>query len=542
MLRIFLPLYIILITFISSFYIAVQYVPGMWLATKTANINEELTKGTFFLIDEKLKFIPEQRQHQVMSNLQSKFAYPIQFLEESNSLIGPEVWTDIQHGKVHTENIDKAEYIIKKLPQSEQVVAIAFSEENSEAKHREAQGTYKLLIDYLAGFSQDNWMDGFHQIQSRFGVPLTLKQSNHISLTPEQAALFNNGKIVFLENSHDFSYIGKVPNSIYAFVVGPVALPISIPMLITVVLASLIVLLALAVYFWVKPLSSSINTISQAADAFGNGQLSARASVNTKATLGKLSGQFNLMAKRIEKLVAGHRDLTNAISHELRTPISRMRFASEIMRESIDSHNTNRFVAEIDSNIVELETLIDELLTYARFEHTVTVDTKELVPWFEEVIQESDISIGEINLDMQVVNVPKNYQFQFNHHYMKRAIDNILINARRYAKNTIKVTLGLAQESNSITITIEDDGIGIPQSEWETIFEPFSRLDDSRNKSTGGYGLGLAIAKKIVAVHNGEIDVSRSVHLGGACFSIHLPIPNLKKINLSNPQRNLGSV
>ena len=542
MLRIFLPLYIILITFISSFYIAVQYVPGMWLATKTANINEELTKGTFFLIDEKLKFIPEQRQHQVMSNLQSKFAYPIQFLEESNSLIGPEVWTDIQHGKVHTENIDKAEYIIKKLPQSEQVVAIAFSEENSEAKHREAQGTYKLLIDYLAGFSQDNWMDGFHQIQSRFGVPLTLKQSNHISLTPEQAALFNNGKIVFLENSHDFSYIGKVPNSIYAFVVGPVALPISIPMLITVVLASLIVLLALAVYFWVKPLSSSINTISQAADAFGNGQLSARASVNTKATLGKLSGQFNLMAKRIEKLVAGHRDLTNAISHELRTPISRMRFASEIMRESIDSHNTNRFVAEIDSNIVELETLIDELLTYARFEHTVTVDTKELVPWFEEVIQESDISIGEINLDMQVVNVPKNYQFQFNHHYMKRAIDNILINARRYAKNTIKVTLGLAQEANSITITIEDDGIGIPQSEWETIFEPFSRLDDSRNKSTGGYGLGLAIAKKIVAVHNGEIDVSRSVHLGGACFSIHLPIPNLKKINLSNPQRNLGSV
>ena len=228
------------------------------------------------------------------------------------------------------------------------------------------------------------------------------------------------------------------------------------------------------------------------------------------------------MADRIQSLISSHKELTNAVSHELRTPIARLRFGMEMLQDSSREEDRARFMASMNSDIDELDRLVAELLTYARFDRDrpeLEFKRQEILPWLDGVIRQARVGKSELTMDF-VISADNLKYARFDPLLMARALGNLLQNAARYAHSQVNVIFAL--ENGYFQLIVDDDGPGIPEAERDTIFDAFKRLDSSRDRGSGGYGLGLTIAYRISEWHDGEICVSDSP-MGGARFEIRWP-------------------
>ncbi|MCX7206275.1 MAG: ATP-binding protein [Proteobacteria bacterium] len=263
-----------------------------------------------------------------------------------------------------------------------------------------------------------------------------------------------------------------------------------------------------------------LQSLSKTANEFGSGLLSSRAKARKSAIVYPLAQCMNLMAERIQRLVDSQRELLHSVSHELRTPIARLEFGLELLKKDAQNNDLNpRFLA-MENDLQELNELVSELLSLAKIEqqqalpmHRVNLaETLHIVlNSLEHVMNGKEISHAIHSQNSMVMGDPK---------LLCRALSNLLRNAAKYAEHKIKISTS-QNNADGLVITIEDDGPGIPENEREHIFEPFFRLDRSRDRASGGFGLGLAIAKKAVTLHQGKIWVDQST-LGGARFSISL--------------------
>jgi signal transduction histidine kinase len=291
----------------------------------------------------------------------------------------------------------------------------------------------------------------------------------------------------------------------------------------TVVIAAYYALIALLVFLWIRPFYRDLSLLRSAAAEFGKQDFSTRVDLSPKSSILPVAQSFNAMAARIEYLVSAHRELTNAVSHELRTPLARFKFSLEILTRINDAAKQQDYLNNMKVDVAELECLIDEMLTYAHLtEQNLLLNLVELDlrTWLQQ-----ELAVYA-NLDILVTcsfsNQPSAGDFRtaLNPELMARAIHNIIRNGLRYAFSTINVHVNL--NADTVCIRICDDGPGIPPSMHEKIFEPFSRLETSRDKESGGYGLGLAIASRIVQRHEGTIKVS-NCEPKGVCFVLQWP-------------------
>lgn len=535
MLRLFLPLYIILILFAVIFISAVFFLPTLYLHSALLDYEDQVTKGTFYLIEEKLQGLNYQQQLQVINGLQEDFGYPLHLLKLNDPLIDEKNWKIILSGGSIQLDIDDADYNIKKLPDSDTVIAIAFSESNAENAHKQAMGTFNLVKQKLFAQPREKWPDIIHKLQPYFGFPINLIENNALSgellstlaNDNELNQRFESGKIIHIDGSDYEYYIQKLKEYPYILQAGPIKPPIAV---ILSFLAGLFLLfflgLAITLFLWIRPLWQSINELTNASDNFGQGKLDSRVNIKSRAALGNLARQFNAMAERINCLITGHRDLTNAVSHELRTPITRMRFALEMLEktnEKTDKKTKQRYLDGLNVDVNDLEDLVNELLNFARFEQAKPLpdlETIELLPWLEDIIEHARGYAGNLKIYCVNNNVPIAHKIRCSPRYLARVIHNLLRNACKYSQHEISIILELTEKGT--LIHIDDDGVGIPKKDRPLIFEPFSRLDESRSRLSGGHGLGLAIAKKIIDTHNGCITIDDSP-IGGARFSISLP-------------------
>ncbi len=229
------------------------------------------------------------------------------------------------------------------------------------------------------------------------------------------------------------------------------------------------------------------------------------------------------MADRVQQLIATQRELSCGISHELRTPIARLRFALEMLSETDERAERERLWAMMVVDIDELDNLIDSSLTYARFEreapepHFSGVHFSE---WLEGEIDAVRLLGRELQIDVDTSAVPEKISVDVDRKAMPYAIRNLLRNAFKYAIKRVLVSAELAE--GKILIHVDDDGIGIPAEEREHIFTAFTRLDRSRDRSTGGYGLGLAIARRVMELHGGTA-TANAAPLGGARLTLSWP-------------------
>lgn len=271
-------------------------------------------------------------------------------------------------------------------------------------------------------------------------------------------------------------------------------------------------LLAIAVWLWLWPVARDIQKLRH--------QLthpSAADTVSARSFIAPIAASFEQMRQQIQRLLGLQREMTQAVSHELRTPLARLSFALELSALPADEKQL------MLNDVRELEQLVDEMLDYARLESTQPllkmqqVDLSELLQNLVEKLS----ALPGAAIDLAAMN---SCVYSCDGHYLERAVQNLLVNAKRFARDKVLLTLEFRQ--HSIALVVEDDGPGIAEQQRAEILKPFVRLDPSRQKGFGGFGLGLAIVCRVLEWHQARLDVGVS-RWGGARFSILLPLAGL---------------
>ncbi|MCC2673879.1 MAG: putative histidine kinase, classic [Ramlibacter sp.] len=275
-----------------------------------------------------------------------------------------------------------------------------------------------------------------------------------------------------------------------------------------------IVALAVAIgsYPIVRRLTQRLEDLRGGVERWGEGDLSVRMPEEGHDEIAFLARRFNHAAERVETLVNSHKSLLANASHELRSPLARIRMGLELM----DPEPSPRTRDEITRNIAELDQLIDEILLASRLDARETdIGTVEAVDLTGLAAEEcaragAELDISDASQTVVVRGVAK---------LLRRALRNLLENARRYSDGPVLVNIGC--DGQRATVCVCDRGPGVPPAERERIFEPFYRLRGASERE-GGVGLGLALVRSIAARHQGSAHCEDNPG-GGACFVLTLP-------------------
>lgn len=393
------------------------------------------------------------------------------------------------------------------------------------------RGTIVLIEDELFRKPHSEWPKAIKILNDKFAYRLEIVDRWTLRLPPKQAEKLDSGELA-IDSDGDILY-HRLKQTPQVLVVGPLSpdanpdRPRALPLELRIRLLtwSLIGLcLAIAVWFWVRPVWRDLETLRQTARALGEGQLESRAPAARSRAFELLTETVNGMAERIQRLIATQKELSSAISHELRTPIARMRFALEMTQEAEEQGERERLWQMMGDDLDELDNLIDSSLTYARFEREqpeLNLSLVELGPWLEEKVDSIRILSRSLDLVVDIGALPAEQQVELDLRSMPYAVTNLLRNALKYAKSKIVVSAEIA--GSRVRIHVDDDGIGIPADERRRVFYAFTRLDRSRDRTTGGYGLGLAIVRLVLEQHDGTAIASESP-LGGARFTLEWPL------------------
>jgi two-component system osmolarity sensor histidine kinase EnvZ len=273
------------------------------------------------------------------------------------------------------------------------------------------------------------------------------------------------------------------------------------------VIVSSALLLAIAILFLrnqVKP----IRRLAEAADRFGKGQDVAGFRPSGAAEVRRAAAAFLTMRERIDRQIRQRTEMLAGVSHDLRTPLTRMKLQLALLGEAPG-------VAELKSEVEEMTRLVEEYLAFARGaqgEAPVETDVARLLA---EVADEARRQGGAVQLETDGDMIA-----ELRPQALKRCVANLVDNARRYAKHT---EIRARRTEDAILISVDDDGPGIPEAARREVFRPFHRLDDSRNPDTGGVGLGLAIARDTIRSHGGDVSLE-TAPLGGLRALVRLPV------------------
>lgn len=368
------------------------------------------------------------------------------------------------------------------------------------------------------------------ELQRFFPYPVLLMPLQKAGLDRDQQARIRRNEVVLVlkegsgTRNSSLRIVAPLPGTERVLVMGPLYIFDWMPMqLIIMVAIAVLSIITVAAYFIIHPLERKLKKMELAVQNIRAGDLSARAQVQGSDEVSRLAHAFNGMAEHIQRLIDSQREMTRAVSHELRTPVARLRFGMEMLAETPDSEQRYEQLQLLDQDVEQLNLLIDEILTYAKLEQgtlSLKFEMVELKKLLERVGQEtSALNTGH---EIQVVMEDAGVKVEAEQRYLHRILQNLAGNAVRYAKSRVRLSGGV--KGSSAWVRVEDDGPGIPEKDRERIFEPFARLDDSRTRASGGYGLGLSIVQRIAFWHGGSVEVTESPDLKGASFTFRWPV------------------
>lgn len=392
-------------------------------------------------------------------------------------------------------------------------------------KQQLAQGTVQLIREALNGLDQRERARWFESHVVDFNYPIDEVSWFRNNFTEAENTQLEQGKIIVLHDSllRVTEIYAAIPGSDFLLKIGPIsdqAGEYDIIALYSAILA--LIFIGLAVFFLVHPIEVRLKRLEKTTNEFAHGDLHVRTPVSGKDAVGSLEETFNYMADRIVSLIRAQQELTNAVSHELRTPIARLRFGLDMIAMSTSHDEQEERLRGMDKDLSDLDHLIDELLMYARLGAAapkIQFEPVNMTEMLEKVCTNLTTIFPHIQYDWDVdISAPQEVLAEPK--YLQRAVHNLVSNGSRYAKQRIRCHFSVTE--NDCVVAIEDDGPGIPEDERARVFSPFTRLDDSRTRKTGGYGLGLAIVRRIVRWHKGKIWIETS-SMNGARFVMTWP-------------------
>lgn len=274
---------------------------------------------------------------------------------------------------------------------------------------------------------------------------------------------------------------------------------------------------------WLRPHWRDLERLKSTAARIGQGQLSERTQISPRSNIYSLASAFDTMAQDIENLLNQQRDLLNAVSHELRTPLTRLDFGLALaLCDDLPPASRERLQVLV-GHIRELDGLVLELLSFSRLQNPALIPERievSLAEFIDSILGSFDEELETPEIVLDVLLQGAEERFALDPRLTARALQNLLRNAMRYCDRRIQV--GVSLTAKGCEMWVDDDGIGIPEQERERVFEPFYRLDRSRDRATGGFGLGLAISRRALEAQGGTLNVEQSP-LGGARFKLWLP-------------------
>jgi signal transduction histidine kinase len=291
---------------------------------------------------------------------------------------------------------------------------------------------------------------------------------------------------------------------------------------LAVMLGMIALVVAIGAYPVVRRLTGRLERLQHSVQAWGEGQLSTRVAVEGEDEVARLAASFNDAAARIESLVAAQKSLLANASHELRSPLARIRMAAELMAEGAPP----AIGAELRRNVAELDGLIDEVLLASRLDAA-----HEPMPCLEELDLAGLLAEECARVDAAPEAQP--LKVMGDAKLLRRLVRNLLENAVRYGAGTpVEVSLA-ALDPASLRLEVRDGGPGIPEGERERIFEPFYRIAGA-SEAAGGVGLGLALVRQIARRHGGDAQCLAN-DTGGCCFRVTLPRAGIASKNFTAP-------
>jgi two-component system, OmpR family, sensor kinase len=295
-------------------------------------------------------------------------------------------------------------------------------------------------------------------------------------------------------------------------------------------LAAALVVLALLSIPLARSVTAPLERLAGLARAFGAGNLTARSGFASGDEIGDLARSFDEMAERVISLRKAEKELLANVSHELRTPLQRIRMALELVREG-DTRSAAGYLSDIEEDLQELERLLDDVMTAARLDLSRGTGGDPLPPLRLQQLSAAElVDAARLRFQRRAgaralnVNVAADApRVEADPALLRRVLDNLLDNAAKFSEPGTAITISAqAGADGALVLEVCDQGIGIEASELERIFEPFYRTDRSRARSTGGVGLGLALARRIVEAHDGTI-VAESEPERGSRFRVTIP-------------------
>ncbi|MDP2560276.1 ATP-binding protein [Psychrobium sp. 1_MG-2023] len=485
----------------------------------------ETYKGTFYLIFKRLKSLEQSLWQKDIDRLSKKFGYGLTLTHLDQWKGNSKTYDAIEKGEyVYINN--ETGILIKRIDDAPWFVSINVNSAETEHIYRSSKGTLYLLQQEFSLEDKELWLQKLDELQNRFSFTLSLLDVGEVDIALTLKDKLQKNDIVWESNKNGFTnFYFLLPNKSQVIKAEEIPSNSISPLIVLIILLTFIVIISVAMFLWVSPLWKDISKLNRIATKFGDGALDERAQINEKSTVFNLAASFNKMADKIEGLFSSQKQLTRAIAHDLRTPLYRMRFSFEMIKsDDTPAEEKSTYFDAIDKSIDDLDQLINQTLILSRYTSSADLTNFAMTPLAKTIQYEVDcfsLERSDISIELEVDTPLLEQSIYIDKRAMIRAINNLIANASRYA--TSKVSIHFYQDELGYAISVEDDGCGIPSSEWEKVFTPFAQIGNEQRGGNGGHGLGLAIVKQIMQWHNGEVNLSDS-SLGGAKLILSWPL------------------
>lgn len=491
---------------------------------------EDMVRGTFRLMAESLHELPENERQKWLDDWAYRVAIPFSIVPIARSDLSD--LSDLSDKAL--KHMDSSGVYIKMLDDTRALISTRLNQDLIlqgrvlNISEQIINGTLSLLRAKLLRYEPDVRQQRLAELAvNSFSYPVQLLKPDQTPLLSVQQEQLHKGSVLMLldDEGQAISMYTSLPDTGHLLRLGPLGLlnPYPFKLMITIGLFFL-TSLSFAIYILVRGMEKRLRRLERAATRFSRGDFDVRVSMGGTDSIGQLATAFNAMAGYIQRLLNLQKEMIRGVSHELRTPVARLRFGLDLVADAETREERERQLEGMDQDIEELDNLVDEFLTYANLEQgapEIRYKRHDVDKVVAQVVSEGSRQQDRIDIEHISYNALDPRRFaDIDRRYIHRAIQNLVSNACRYADGKVQVCFSSTQET--CRVDVDDDGPGIAEEEWDRVFSAFTRLDDSRTRNTGGYGLGLSIVRRIMYWHNGRALVSHSP-MGGARFSLVWP-------------------
>ncbi|MGZ5034901.1 MAG: ATP-binding protein [Usitatibacter sp.] len=422
-------------------------------------------------------------------------------------------------------------YLLLMLPATVAFVSLMYVTDqvmahlNAEQQRARAAGAFDRAERIINDTRVPDWQGRLKLIEETFRVEHDIVPYSQVAddwlMSPSERERLRDGQIAFRDRPGGGQvYLRKLKDGDRVLRIEWVGAFEYLMVYYTTIIALVTLAMCAILYRWARPMWRDLETLTRATARIGEGDFGVRAQLGKASLLQPIAASFNVMAERVRALLQSHRDLEQGVAHELRTPLAQLKFDLELARTSaLEAEREERFTA-MQRDIADLEDLVGELLVLANLSEAPPYKPRDVPAGelIDEVVRRATEEMRASGRSIAIEG-PRHLPASItcDSKYLSRALVNVLRNAVRYARS--KVALTVERAGSRTVISVDDDGPGVPPVERERLFEPFTRLEGSRGRDSGGVGLGLAIVKSVAEWHGGEARISDSP-LGGARVSI----------------------